>query len=421
MHARDEDFARTERTRGECGSLWSGAARIARAAVAGAAALALAACVTPFAGGGGGGGAGGPFGAPAGPALPTGETLSEGSVSIALVLPLSGQGQGGAAARDLRNAATLALREFRDPDLRVVLYDDQGTADGARQAVSAAIAEGAELVVGPLFAASVAAAGEIARPSGTPVIAFSTDASVAQRGVYLIGFLPQPEVDRVIDYAARQGRRSIAALIPQTTYGNVVEAQFRQAAAQRGIRVVQIERYAAGQPQAAVARLQPVITGAAPQADALFMPETPDGLAALSAALQAAGFDPARVRPLGTGIWNEPTALALPALQGGWFAAPEQAGFASFAQRYQAAFNESPIRIASLAYDAISLAAALNRTQGTQRFAEAVLTNRSGFAGVDGVFRFRADGLNDRGLAVLEVRGGTTATVDPAPRALPDA
>lgn len=389
----------------------SGFGRAARAALAGLATLALAACVTPFTDGG-------PVATT--PSGPAGERLSEGSVPVAMLLPLGGTGQGQQAAEDMRNAARLALSEFREPDLAVTVYDTQGTPEGARAAATAALAGGAELIIGPLFAGSVQAAGEVARPANVPVLAFSTDATVATRGVYLMGFLPQAEVDRVVDHAAQNGRRSVAALIPQTTYGNVVEAQFRETAARRGVRVVQVERYPPGQPQQAVARIAGVATGPSPQVDALFIPEGAQGLAAMDAALRAAGFDPARVKPLGTALWNDPAALQLASLQGGWFAAPEGAGYQAFATRYQQAHNESPIRIASLAYDAVSLAAALNRTQGTQRFSEAVLTNRSGFNGVDGVFRFRTEGLNDRALAVYEVRNGGAGVIAPAPRALPD-
>jgi len=389
----------------------SGVGRAARAALAGLATLALAACVTPFTDGG-------PLATT--PSAPAGERLSEGSVAVAMLLPLGGAGQGQQAAQDMRNAARLALSEFRDPDLAVTVYDTQGTTEGARAAATAALANGAELIIGPLFAGSVQAAGEVARPANVPVLAFSTDATVATRGVYLMGFLPQAEVDRAVDYAAQNGRRSVAALIPQTTYGNVVEAQFRETAARRGIRVVQVERYTPGQPQPAIARLAGVVSGPSPQVDALFIPEGPQGLAAVDAALRSAGFDPSRVKPIGTALWNDPAALQLASLQGGWFAAPEQTGYQNFAARYQQANGAAPIRIASLAYDAVSLAAALNRTQGTQRFSEAVLTNRSGFNGVDGVFRFRTEGLNDRALAVYEVRGGGAAVIGPAPRALPD-
>ena len=347
-----------------------------------------------------------------------GDTIGNGSVRVALLLPLTGPGQGAVAAQSLRNAAALAVAEFQDPDITLLVKDDRGTPEGARNAASQAIEEGAELIIGPLFAGSVQAAGQVARQAGRPVIAFSTDASVGARGVYLLSFLAQAEVDRIVDHAAAQGRRAVAALIPETTYGSVVEAQFREAAARRGLRVAAIERYAQGQPQPAVQRLATVIGGSAPQVDALFVPENGEGLAIVAQALQTVGFDPQRVKPLGTGLWNDARVFNLPVLQGGWFAAPDNRGFNAFASRYRARYNADPTRLATLAHDAVSLAAALSRTQGSQRFSEGVLTNPSGFAGADGVFRFRPDGLNDRALAVQEVRGGGAATVSAAPRVL---
>lgn len=355
-----------------------------------------------------------PVAAPAAP----GATIGTGTVKVALLLPLSAQGQGAVVAQSLRNAAEMALSEFQSPDLTILVRDDRGTPDGGREAATQAVAEGAELIVGPLFAGSVQAAGQVARQSGRPVIAFSTDAGVATRGVYLLSFLAQAEVDRIVEYAASQGRRSIAALIPETTYGSVVEAQLRESTARRGLRVAALERYPAGQPQAAVARLAPVVAGAAPQADTLFVPDNGDGLPAVAQALERAGFNPQQVKPLGTGVWNETRAFSLPALQGGWFAAPDNRGFNAFAGRYRARYNTDPTRLATLSYDAVSLAAALARTQGSQRFSEAVLTSPSGFAGADGVFRFKPDGTNDRALAVLEIRGGAATTISPAPRML---
>ncbi len=347
----------------------------------------------------------------------TAPTIGRGTVRVALLLPLTGSSQGAAAATSLRNAADMAMAEFQNPDLTILVKDDRGTPEGAREAAQQAVAEGAELIIGPLFASSVQSAAQVARPAGKPVIAFSTDASVAANGVYLLSFLAQSEVDRIVDYAAAQGRRSMAALIPETVYGNVVEAQLREATARRGIRVVALERYPAGQPQVAVSRIAPLITGSA-QADTLFLPDNADGLTAVGQALAQIGFNPQRVKPLGTGVWNDPRVLQVKALQGGWFAAPDGTGFAGFADRYRSRFGTDPTRVATLSYDAVSLAAALARTQGSQRFSEPVLTNSSGFSGADGVFRFRQDGTTERALAVLEVRGSAAVTVSPAPKNL---
>jgi branched-chain amino acid transport system substrate-binding protein len=345
--------------------------------------------------------------------------IGTGKVKVALILPLSGAGQGGgAAAVSLRNAAELAYSEFQSPDIQILVKDDRGTADGARDAATQAISEGAELVIGPLFAPSVQAAGNVARQNGRPVIAFSTDASVAARGVYLLSFLAQMDVERILSFSAAQGRKSFAALIPETAYGTVVEAAFREAAPRYGIRVTAIERFNAGQVQQAAAKLAPAITGPSPQADALLLPHNLEELSATSQALQGIGFNSQKVKPVGTGLWNDPRIFRLPALQGGWFAAADNNGFTAFASRYRAKYGSDPVRIATLAYDAVSLTAALVRTQGSQRFSEGVLTNASGFAGIDGTFRFRADGLSERGLSVLEIKNGNSVMISPAPRQL---
>ena len=89
------------------------------------------------------------------------------------------------------------------------------------------------------------ATAQLTRARGTSVIAFSTDSSVAGRGVYLLSFLPNSDVNRIIDYAAGTGKRSFAALVPDNAYGNVVEAAFKQAVGRKGGRVIAFEKYSA--------------------------------------------------------------------------------------------------------------------------------------------------------------------------------
>lgn len=342
-------------------------------------------------------------------------TLGAGTVRVGLILPLSASGNAGLAAQSMKNAAEMALAEFKNPDIQLLVKDSTGTAPGARSAAEQAVNEGAELILGPLFAHSVAAAGQVARSRGIPVIAFSTDTSVAARGVYLLSFLPQSDVDRIVDYAAGHRKRSIAALVSDNAYGSVVEAAFKQAAARQRARVVAVERYPADRTniQGSVQR----IAQAAPQTDALLIPDSGEAVVAIVSALSASGVDVKRLQLLGTGVWDaDQRIFGAPALQGAWFAAPDSAGYRGFAARYRQRFGQDPIRTATLAYDGVALVAALAKTQGEQRFSEAVLTNSSGFTGVDGVFRFRRDGTSQRGLAVLRVTSGGAQVVSPAPR-----
>ena len=347
-----------------------------------------------------------------GVASPAGQTLGTGPVRVALILPLT-QGSGpSVVGTSLRNAAELALADSGGQDVTIVIKDDRSTPDGAREAAQAAVAEGAEIILGPLFAANLKEAGRVARGANRPVIGYSTDTSAAARGVYELSFLIESYVDRIIEFAASKGKKSIAAMVPESDYGNIALAEFQQAAARRGLRVLTIERY---QPASAAAAAQK-IAALGNQIDTLFIPDQAEGMASVSAALTAAGIGGGKVQILGTGVWNDSRVLKYPALQGAWFATPENTGFNAFATRYRAKFNTDPTRVATLAYDAVSLISALARTQGAQRFSEQVLTAPSGFNGADGVFRFRPDGQNERGLAVLQIGGGTVTTISPAPR-----
>ena len=341
-------------------------------------------------------------------------TLGAGQVRVALILPLSAQGNAGVAAQSMKNAAEMAIAEFKNPNIQLLVKDDAGTPQGAQAGAQQAINEGAEIIIGPLFAEAVRAVGSTARPRGIPVIAFSTDVSVAARGVYLLSFLPETDVKRIVDYAISRGKRSFAAMMPDSAYGAVVEATFQQEVSRRGGRVVVLEKYPLDPGKMAEPARR--VAQAASRADSIFIPDGADAVPQVVQALSAAGVNLKRAQLLGTGLWDDPRVFSDKALDGGWYAAPESAGFRNFSSRYRARFGSDPVRTATLAYDAVALVAALVKTQGAQRFSEQVLTNSSGFAGIDGVFRFRPDGTNERGLAVLRVTPGGGQPVSPAPK-----
>jgi branched-chain amino acid transport system substrate-binding protein len=351
---------------------------------------------------------------PAGPPVPS-MTLGTGQVKAALILPLSAPGNAGVAGQAMRNAAEMALAEFNAPNIQLLVKDDGGSAEGARVAAQQALDEGAQIILGPLFAQSVAAVGQLARTRNIPVIAFSTDTNVAAHGVYLLSFLPESDVARVMQYAASAGKRSFAALIPDNPYGTVVEAAFKQDVTRRGGQIVALERY----PHDKTAMAAPVkaVAQAAVRADALFLPDGGDTAPDVAQALVGNGLNVKKVQMLGTGLWgDDPRISSTPALNGGWYAAPEAAGYRSFATRYAARFKQQPVRTATLAYDAVALVAALVKTQGPARFSPEVLTNPSGFTGIDGLFRFRPDGTSERGLAVLKVTPSGAQVISPPPK-----
>lgn len=360
-----------------------------------------------------------------------------GPVKVGLMLPLSGANAG--LGQALLQASEMALFETNAANIQLVVRDT-GEPGGAAAASQELVAEGVKLILGPIFATDVAQAAPPVRAARVPMISFSTDRSVAGNGVYVMGILPQLQVDRVVRFAASRGAKRVAALLPDTPFGRAVAGQLPQSALASGGALSTVEFYPPGTTDFSsyVQRL----ANAKGSFDAMLMPEGGDTVRQAIPLLAYFGVDRNATRLLGTQLWNDPALLREPSLAGGWFAAPAPEAWAAFASRYQSDYGSAPPRIASLAYDATALAAALARSAaagasaggstsggaliGTAAaatpagagapFSPEALTTPDGFAGIDGVFRFRTDGSVERGLAVYEIGNGSVTVIDPAPQ-----
>jgi len=330
-------------------------------------------------------------------------------VRVAILLPLtSPSAETRALADALEKAAELALFESGNGDIIIMPRDDGGSPAQAAQAASAAINDGAEIILGPLFAQAVTAVAPIARAQGVPVIAFSSDRAVGGDGVYLLSFQPEDEVARIVSYAARHGHSNFAALVPANAYGGKVEAAFRASVEDQHGQVVDVERFEP-KPDTVAA---PAHAVEAANPDAILIAQGGPVLKAMAPALAPTPS----VKLLGTSLWDDSSIQNETLLAGGWFAAPSQEQWRGFAERYSTTYGARPPRIASLAYDAMSLVALLAKGTPYQRYTDAALTDPNGFSGIDGIFRFRNDGAIERGLAVMEVAPEGFRVVDPAPR-----
>lgn len=339
-------------------------------------------------------------------------------VKVALLVSLSSQGQPGLIAKSLKKAAELALFEHDNPNLQLLVKDDKGTPQGAKAAAEDVLKRGATLILGPLYARSVAAVAPVARKARVPVVAFSSDRQVAGNGVYLLSFQPAPEVERIVAYAASRGKRSYAALIPDDAFGKRVAPVFRNAVARAGGTVVALETY----PASANGLLAPLrkigealaaaeATGA--PVDAFFVPGGQEYLGDIGRLLPLVKIDLANVQFLGTGGMDYRNAGRDASLIGAWYPGPDPGGWSDFAQKYAKSYGQGPPRIAGLAYDAVSLAIAL-AGNGAGRYTSEMLTRASGFAGIDGPYRLRADGTTERALGILEVQKFGPSVVDSA-------
>jgi ABC-type branched-subunit amino acid transport system substrate-binding protein len=335
---------------------------------------------------------------------------------VALLLPLTGgTAETRAVAEALERAAELAVFDSKNSDILLMPRDDGGTPEKAAAAAAKAIGDGAEIIIGPLFAASVSAVAPVARAGKVPVIALSSDRSVGGNGVYLLSFQPETEVTRIVTYAVKSGHNSFAALIPKTAYGQKVDSAFRDSVTRAGGKIADIETF----DERAQAVGPPAKAAAQSGADAILIADGGAMLQAIAPVLALNGAMSRSMQFLGTGLWDDPAIAREPVLANGRFAAPPPQAFRNFTTHYREIYEAAPPRIATLSYDAMSLVALLTKGSPYQRFTDSALTDPNGFSGVDGIFRFRADGSAERGLAILEVTGGGFSVVDPAPTSFP--
>lgn len=347
--------------------------------------------------------------------------FAPGAVRCALLLPLSGPRA--ALGEAMLNAAEMALFDHASEDFVLLPLDTAGTADGAERAMREALAEGADVVLGPLLAGSARAAAPAARAAGIPVIAFTNDRGVAGNGVYVLGSTPAQQVERVVAYARAQGLSRFAALVPDNAYGNAVVTGLYEAAERNAAAIDRVEFFPPG--RVSVGDSEPVrrlvaaaglnAAGFPTRYDALLIAAGGRSLRALAPLFPYYDLDPAKVRFLGTRLWKDPAVLGEPALINGWFAAPPDEAFRVFEARYRRAFGAAPPRLAALAYDAVALASVLARDPSRADFHRSVLTDTNGFVGIEGVFRFRDDGVAERALAIYRVAPRSFEVLDPAP------
>lgn len=358
---------------------------------------------------------------------------------IALLAPLTG------ARADLGQvlvqAAQLALQAGASPQLDVL--DTTSTPSGAVNAMNAAIRNGDGLVIGPLTSAETASVAPIARSAGIPVMAFTNDASQAQPGVWTLGITPEQQIRRLVVAAQAQGKGRFAALLPDTDYGRAMSAALYSAVQASGLPEPIVKTHAAGMAAITASirdlsdyanrrgpidkKIRTLRAAGTPEArreaqevpktpippppfDVLLLADTGDQIQEIAAVLPYYDVDRGLVQIIGPALWADP-ASGSGAVQGAWYAAPDNNMRGNFSRDYQARYGAAAPAIADLAFDAASIARVVAGSRGADT---ALLTQPSGFVGTDGWITLTPDGRVKRGLAVFRIERGGASMVDPA-------
>lgn len=328
---------------------------------------------------------------------------------VALLLPITGPDAD--VGQSIANATTMALLDTRNTNIRMTTYD---TSLGVDAAVRKAVADGNKLILGPLRSDDVVAVANVATPAKVPVISFSNDIGAAGKNVFLMGHLPNQSIDRVVKYAQAQGLNRFGGIVSKDVYGQRALSNITNSVRAAGGTLVSIQEMdgSTASIEAATKKL-----AAAGTVDAVLIADSGRVAIATVPILRKNGVKTAKI--LGTDRWDVDSSLsASPAMRGAWFASVPDAQYQKFAGMYRTRFGTNPSRISSLGYDSVLLVArvAQNWKIGTA-FPVARLTDPEGFIGIDGAFRFFANGQSERMLEVQEVQAGKYAVIDAAPSA----
>jgi ABC-type branched-subunit amino acid transport system substrate-binding protein len=341
------------------------------------------------------------------------------TVPVALLVPGgSGQASDELLARSLQNAARLAISDLGAVKIDLRVYNTGGQPGQAQAMAIKAMDEGAKIILGPVFAQEANAAGVAAAARGVNVLAFSNNPDIAGGNVFILGPTFDNTAARLANYSARNGKRRIMIVHDQNAAGMSGRAAIQRGVAGSGGSVVAVGAYEFSQNGVLAAAPKIAATARANSADALFLTaDTAGALPLISQLLADNGMGPAAVQFIGLTRWDIPQAtLGLPGVQGAWFALPDPGMYQQYQSRYQMAFGEAPHPISGLAYDGIAAIGALVKQGKANALSGAALTQGAGFVGVNGIFRLRSDGQNERGLAVAQIRNNQVVIVDPAPR-----
>ena len=337
-------------------------------------------------------------------------------VPVALLVPNSAEATAPIAA-SLENAARLAVADLDRIKIDLRVYDTAGNADIAAHQAQRAVKEGAKIIVGLLYGGAANAAGLAVADKNVNVLSFSNNSAIAGGNVFVLGKTFDNTAKRIVEFAAAQGKMRAMIVHPNNVEGSFGRLALERAAMDTSLEIVATQSFEFSQD--GVVNAVPLIRAAVEieEVDLIFLTSTTAGaLGLLVQMLPEAGVEPDLVQFAGLARWDVPAQnLALPGVQGGWFALPDYRKAERFSARYKEAYGTQPHQLAGLAYDGIAAIGALLQAGQSDSFGRSALTQSAGFEGIDGIFRLNSDGTNERGLAVAKVFNKRVVILDPAP------
>lgn len=362
---------------------------------------------------------------------------------VALFFPFTGKHRD--LAWDLYNSAMMSLFDNdANHNIELVLVDSKDNSVEASQVFREIVDRNIKLVVGPIFSNFTRAIDKQAMRHYIKAISLSNDQNLMENidedgGVFVGGFLPEQEIDRMVSYAMDQNKKNFAILAPNNSYGMAMARMLKDVVARRDGRVIQSELYdnskeaIAGSVKRIIKafHVDPALAEGGGNAleedfriaesdkqyaDVIFVPTAGRGLVKVAKAIKKANKEERDIQIAAIGGWEDESLLNDIALNGTWFAAPLPSRYARFERNYYRYFGKYPPRIASIVYDSIAaIAQIVDKNESLDPQVEHFVNfadDEVGFEGIDGKFRFLENGLVQRNLAVLRLNYGRLKVVD---------
>lgn len=327
-------------------------------------------------------------------------------LKIALLLPLTGpQSPLGQA---MQNAAVMGIYASSDPRLAIVPYDTAGKPEQAQLAATRAVAEGAGVILGPLYSTEVRAIKNNPAMPPIPILSFSNDSAAAGQNVFLLGMTPQTEIATLLHDLEQRGVRIVHVLAPDTPYGNGVLDAAKNHASRSGVKLQTIATYSSSNPKQLLAAVQK-IKSALPNGPsnivnsyhAVLVGEVGGRLGAVDANFQKIGINSSDVIIAGPSSWLEANFANLPSLQQSYYVLPDPKSMQQFAVKYGSYFGGNPPGLAMMAFDGVQILSAAFTGAAQTGSIQAALSSAPSFHASAGLLRFNPQNMAERQLSVI--------------------
>ena len=348
---------------------------------------------------------------------------------VGLLVPFTGPYA--ALGDEIRRGAEMALFQAANKNVQLLFLDTMG-GEKAAEAALTGVENNVDIFIGPLFTPAVLAARSIAVQNQIPMLLLSNNRAVVAPDSWLLGYLPEQQLDGLLGHAVGLGKSKFAIIAQDAAFGQRLLSHATSRLDDFGLQpeAVRIltdaevnDENSLKQAIREFSRYQPPAPDALPAEspfDAVIFAGDP--AFALRTAPLLAYYDvgPDRALFLGNALWNQDQLLNEPSLQGGVFAIRPSQFDAKFNANWQAIWRQTPGELSRLGFDALALVAALSATGDDQimspasQWAKKLVTNK-GFQGYSGAFRLLPDGSNVRAYELRQIRNGQSKIIKAAP------